>query len=119
MHCTLLCAWVEFLKFFQKVEGPEFSHKKEGLVSKGIALKKGVSLSNTNEPFPNYFLSVCGVCTLLFYTISISILCISQEGLGLVSLSSKYVTSIVTFGKQRHCGLRQNIFLYQQVIHSL
>ena len=62
---TILAQGVEFLKFSQK--------------GKGVVLKKEwVSLTLTN-PFESY-----DVCVLLIYTISIGILCVSQERLSFV-----------------------------------
>ena len=50
----------------------------------GVVLKRE-GITNTNPSLSKVsFLSVCGMCVLLIYTISINIRCVSQERFSLV-----------------------------------
>ena len=62
--------------------GSDFSHKKGGIGNRGCFLKKGVGslIFMLTNPFQCYLsLSVWCVCVLFIYTISIRIICVSQE----------------------------------------
>ena len=68
-----------------KKRASEFSHEEGEVIKIGVVLKKSechyLPLAN-----PSPYLSLCAVsaCVLFIYTICISILCVSQEGVSLV-----------------------------------
>ena len=76
---------VEFQKFSPKEGGSEFFHKKGGVCKIGGCFKIG-DITNKHQLTLSkvIFLSVCGLFGFLIYTIYISVLCVSQEGLSLV-----------------------------------
>ena len=85
---------VEFSNFFEKRGSSDFSSHKNGRVGKigGFVLKKGgVSLIFiTANPFQCYLsLSAWCVCVLFIYTISISIICASQEEPSLIATNQQ------------------------------
>ena len=84
----------EFSKFSQQGGGSNSFHKK-GWVGKN---EGGVFLKRVNHLFSHQLtlmssFSVCGACVLIVYTISISVLCISQKRLVLLNLISRNVVS--------------------------
>ena len=66
-----------------------------------IFLQKGAGVSLSKV----IFLSVCGLCVLLIYTIPITSLYVSQEGLSLVESNQQMYGfhKRVIFEQQRHC----------------
>ena len=75
--------------------GGSNSFHKKGWVGKN---EGGVFLKRVNHLFSHQLtlmssFSVCGACVLLVYTISISVLCISQKRLVLLNLISRNVAS--------------------------
>ena len=61
-----------------------------------------------------FFLLVYGLCVLFIYTLSLSILCVSQEARSLVeSNQQRYdLCKWVIFENHRHCGPLFNKFMY-------
>ena len=108
---------VDFSKFLKK-GGSDFFHKTrgvgkigaQGVGGWGCFKREGVSVMfklTLSSVFFQY-LSVClvCVCVLFIYTISISIICVSQEKPSLIA-SNQQIYDIykwIIFEKKRHCG---------------
>ena len=73
------------LSYFTK-KGKVRSIKREGLIKLG-------SYFHNNEPIPMLSFSVCEVCVLLIYTISIIILCVPWEKLCFIESNKQILTS--------------------------
>ena len=87
--------WVWVFKIFPTRGGGSNSFHKKGWVGKN---EGGVFLKRVNHLFSHQLtlmssFSVCGACVLIVYTISISVLCISQKRLVLLNLISRNVVS--------------------------
>lgn len=99
----------QVIEILQKRGASRFFYKK-GRVARGVVLKGQVSLTFIPTNLTNViFLSVCGLYVLLIYTISMNMLCVSQEVLRLVESNPQmcHFCRCVIFEKSRQILKRQ------------
>ena len=99
---------VWFFEIYPKIGGSDFPHKKGGVGKIGWAVLMKVESLHTKWSFPMISFSewFLYVCVLFFYTISISILCVSAEEISFTESNQQIYgfCKWVNFEKLRHYG---------------